>query len=263
MPHIDSHAPGTFCWMELATTDQDAAKKFYSELFGWTPADVPIGPSDVYTMFKLEGRDAAAGYTMRQEDRDRGVPPHWMLYISSDDVNASAQKVRDAGGKVLADPFDVMTFGKMAVIQDPTGAIFAIWQPVTHLGIGIKDQHGTFCWSDLMSPDSKRAQDFYGQVFGWKLVTGENDSSGYLHILNGEKMIGGMPPSEHQPPNTPPHWLLYFLAQNCEESTGKLKELGGRVHAGPMTIPNVGRMSIVADPQGAVFALFEPSPNQR
>lgn len=245
--------------MELATTDQDAAKQFYSALFGWQPADFPMGPDEVYTMFKLEGRDAAAGFTMRKQEREKGIPPHWMIYISTADVHASAARVKELGGKILEGPFDVMTFGKMAVVQDPTGAIFALWQPLSHHGIGIKDQPGTFCWADLMSHDTPRAKDFYESLFGWDINPGD-DATGYLHIRNGENFVGGMPGSEHLPPDTPPHWLMYFLVSRCDESTEKMKQLGGKVYMGPMSIPNVGRISVVSDPQGAVFSLFEPAP---
>src|SRR5436305_9947198 len=128
MPNIDAHAPGAFCWIELATTDQNAAKNFYSGLFGWVSADFPMGPDQFYTMFKLDGRDAAAAYGMDEQMRSRGIPPHWMLYVATDSADASAEKVRTAGGNVTAGPFDVADFGRMAVLQDPTGAMFSVWQ---------------------------------------------------------------------------------------------------------------------------------------
>lgn len=111
-----------------------------------------------------------------------------------------------------------------------------------------------------MTPDVTRAKEFYKALLGWEIAPGENDQSGYLHIKNGETFIGGMPPSEHQPPNTPPHWSIYYLVSKCDESTAKAKQLGGKVRMDPMSIPNVGRMSVVADPQGAMFSLFEASP---
>jgi uncharacterized protein len=108
----------------------------------------------------------------------------------------------------------------------------------------------------LNTPDAKTAGEFYGRVFGWSIDAGQ-DGSGYLHIKNGEEFIGGIPPKEQRDPNAPPHWLIYILVSDCDASTAKAKELGARIYAGPMTIEKVGRITVLADPQGAVFALFQ------
>src|SRR6266446_9393378 len=143
MTHIDKHPPGSFCWIELATTDQKAAKDFYSSLFGWSPQDSPIGPSEFYTIFKLEGRDAAAGYTLREDQRTHGVPPNWMIYITVDSADQAAAKAKQLGGSVVMPPFDVMDLGRMAVIQDPAGAHFCMWQAAKNTGIGIAGVSGS------------------------------------------------------------------------------------------------------------------------
>jgi predicted enzyme related to lactoylglutathione lyase len=257
MAQVEKHAPGSFCWLELSTTDQNAAKNFYGSLFGWAANDFPMGPSEVYTMFQLEGRDAAATYTLNQQMRAEGVPPNWMLYMSVESADVTAAKASDAGGKVLSPPLDVQSFGRMAVIQDPTGANFSVWQPKTHVGTRITGVPGTLCWADLSSADHERAAKFYASVFGWQVEEGQ-DGSGYLHIKNGADFIGGIPPSKYRNPNLPPHWLLYFLVDNCDESASKAKQLGATLHMEPSTMEKVGRMAIVADPQGAVFALFQP-----
>ena len=259
MPHIDSHPPGAFVWVELGTTDQAAAKSFYSSLFGWTPIDAPIGPNEFYTMFRLEGRDAAAGYTLRP-DRSGGAPPHWMLYISVANADEGAARAAQAGGKVVAPPFDVMTAGRMAVIEDPTGATFCIWQPKDNQGIGIAGVDGTLCWADLMTRDVPRARRFYADLFRWEIEAGQNDPSGYLHIKNAGNFIGGIPPVGPQP-GVPAHWLLYFLTSNCDASAEKARGLGAKIHYGPTTMEGVGRWAVVTDPQGAVFALFQPLPH--
>jgi uncharacterized protein len=256
MPNIDKHAPGTFTWVELATTDQNAAKSFYMSLFGWAENTQPIGPNDFYTIFKIDGRDAAAGFTMREDERKMGVPPHWNLYIAVADADQSAKRAAELGGKVLAPPFDVMDAGRMAVIQDPTGAIFQLWQPKRNQGIGIAGAEGTLCWADLSTPDPARAKPFYEGLFGWKISASPNDTSGYLHLQNGEEYIGGMPPASARPPDAPPHWLLYFFVSDVDASAAKAKQLGAAIHMAPMDIQNVGRMAILADPQGAVFSIF-------
>lgn len=261
MPNIDRHAPGDFCWIELATTDQNAAKSFYQDLFGWTVHDSPMGPGQFYSMFQVNGRNAAAAYTIQPEQTSQGVPPHWMLYVSSDNADESTARATQLGGKVLAPAFDVFDFGRMAVLQDPTGATFSIWQPKTHTGIGITGVPGTLCWADLNTRDVARAKDFYSQLFGWQITPGEKDPSGYLHIKTGEHFIGGLPPAEHQNPNAPPHWLPYFTVEDCDATANKAKQRGANIYLAPMTMEGVGRMAVLADPQGAVFAIFKASPH--
>ena len=258
MPHIDKHPPGAFCWIELSTTDQNAAKSFYSSLLGWASQDFPMGPTDFYTMFQLEGRDTAAAYTMRPEERSQGVPPHWMIYIAVESADDAANRAAQLGGRVLGPPFDVYDVGRMAVVQDPTGAIFALWQPKKHTGTGIAGVHGTLCWADLITPNPARAKEFYAGLFGWRFYAGQNDPSGYQHIANGETSIGGIPPAEFRDSNAPPHWLAYFYVSNCDETAAQAKELGGKTLLAPMAIEKVGRMAILADPQGAVFAVIGP-----
>jgi uncharacterized protein len=257
MATIDKHPAGSFCWVELATSDQAAAKKFYGALFGWTPNDMPMGPSDVYTIFRLEGRDAAAGYTLRPDQVAQHVPPHWMLYIQVDNVDSSTAKVAQLGGKVIMPPFDVMDAGRMSVIQDPTGAYFSLWQSNKSAGIGIHSVHGTLCWGDLSTSDTDRAQKFYSGLLGWQFISDEKDPSGYLHIKNGEHMIGGLPPSKYLQPGVPPHWLAYFLVDDVDATANKAKDMGAKFFVPPMTMEGVGRMAIIADPQGAVFAIFK------
>ncbi len=153
-------------------------------------------------------------------------------------------------------PFDVMDFGRMAVIQDPTGAHFCVWQAAKNAGIGIAHVAGTLCWADLSTPDAKRATDFYSGLFGWQIMADEKDKSGYLHIKNGEQFIGGVPPAAHRQPGVPPHWLAYFWVDDVDASAAKAKQLGAKLYVAPMTIENVGRMAVIADPQGAMFAIF-------
>jgi hypothetical protein len=253
---IVKHLPGSFCWIELSTTDQNAAKSFYSSLFGWTAKDLPMGPNDFYTMFQLEGRDTGAAYTMRPEQRSQCVPPHWMIYIAVANADDAAGRATQLGGKVAAPPMDVYDAGRMAVVQDPAGVVFALWQSKTNSGTGIAGVHGTLCWADLVTRDVERAKTFYSGLFGWKISASENDPSGYLHIANGEEFIGGIPPTKFLPPNVPPHWMAYFYVTNCEETAAKNNELGGKTFLAPMAIEKVGRMAVLADPQGAAFAVI-------
>ena len=257
MPHIDKHPPGSFCWIELATTDQNAAKNFYESLLGWAISDMPMGPNDFYTMLQLEGRNTGAAYTLRPEQRSQGVPPHWMIYVSVDSADETANRTAQLGGKVLAPAFDVFDVGRMAVLQDPTGATFSVWQPKKHHGTGIAGVPGTLCWADLSTPDPQRASQFYSDLFHWKIQAEENDPSGYLHIANGDKFIGGIPPAKDHNPQIPAHWLIYISVSDCDKSASQAKQLGATFLLAPMSMENVGRWAILADPQGAVFAIFQ------
>lgn len=257
MTNIDKHPAGSFCWIELNTTDQAAAKTFYSALFGWEANDMPMGPTDFYTIWRLQGRDAAAGCTLRPDQRAQGVPPHWLIYIAVDDADAAAAKAQQLGGTILAPAFDVMDAGRMAVVQDPTGAVFCAWQAKRNTGIGIAQVNGTLRWADLSTPDAKRASDFYSGLFGWQICADPKDTSGYLHIKNGEHFIGGVPPAAYRKPGVPPHWMAYFQVDDVDATANKAKELGASLYLPPMTMEGVGRMSVIGDPQGAVFSIFK------
>jgi predicted enzyme related to lactoylglutathione lyase len=143
------------------------------------------------------------------------------------------------------------------VIQDPTGATFCLWQPKGNAGMRIQGQPGAFCWADLSTADPERAKQFYSGLFGWQLEAGEKDPSGYLHIKNGGNFIGGIPPAQHRDPHSPPHWLIYFAVADVDASAAKAKQLGARLYVEPMSIEGVGRMAVMADPQGAVSAIFK------
>ena len=185
MPNVDKHKPGSFSWIELSTTDQNAAKTFYTSLFGWTVADYPSGPGNVYSIFGLKGRDVGAACTLPPEQRSQGVPPFWMIYIAVANADATVKQASGLGGKILAPAFDVMDLGRMAVIQDPAGVVFSVWQAKQKAGSTIGGEDGTLCWADLSTPDQAGAAKFYAGLFGWKLKAGVNDTSGYLHIQNG------------------------------------------------------------------------------
>jgi predicted enzyme related to lactoylglutathione lyase len=135
--------------------------------------------------------------------------------------------------------------------------MFCLWQAKRNPGIAARDTDGAFCWADLNTPDVKRASDFYSKLLGWKLEKGEKDSSGYLHIKNGETFIGGIPPAELRNQNAPPHWLIYFQTSDCDKTVEKAKASGARVYFGPMSMEGVGRLAVLADPQGADFSVFE------
>src|SRR5438067_1905114 len=140
MSETVAHPPGTFCWWELGTTDADDAKKFYGNLFGWNPNDIPIGENVFYTMLELQGKSVGALYDIK--DDQPGMPAHWRSYVTVESADATAAKAKDLNGSVVVEPFDVMEHGRMAVLQDPTGAMIAAWEPKAHNGAGYVNDVG-------------------------------------------------------------------------------------------------------------------------
>ena len=188
-----------------------------------------------------------------------GIPPHWNSYVTVTNVDESAKKAESLGAKVLAPPFDVMDAGRMAVLQDPTGAVFQIWQPNKHIGAMILSESGALCWTELTTSDPKAAEAFYTRLFGWvPKHGGVGTPMEYTEFsVDGTPSIGMMKKPEQMPAHIPSYWMPYFQVDSCDASTEKAKSLGGRVMVGPQDIPNTGRFTIVNDPQGAKFALFE------
>jgi predicted enzyme related to lactoylglutathione lyase len=254
-----SHAAGTFSWPELATTDQKAGVAFYRALFGWDVNEQPIGPTEVYSMFQVRGKPVGAASTQQPQERQMGVPPHWNSYVTVANVDESAKKAESLGGKVFMPPFDVMDAGRMAVLQDPTGAVFEIWQANRSIGAEILNEPGALCWTELTTTDTKAAEKFYTGLFGWtpKHSTPGSPMEYTEFSVNGQPSIGMMAKPAEMPAHIPSYWMPYFQVADCDASTAKAKELGGRVMVGPQDIPNTGRFTIVTDPQGAMFAVFQ------
>jgi predicted enzyme related to lactoylglutathione lyase len=251
---VNSATPGRFCWIELATSDAEAAKAFYGEVFGWSFRDNDMGEMGKYTIFLKRDRDAAAAYPLMPDQKAQGVPPNWASYVAVLSAEDTAAKAQSLGATVIAPPFDVNDFGRMAVLQDPQGAVFCIWEPKTHIGVTIFGEDGSLCWNELATKDPAASLDFYSKLFGW---TGKV-SPEYTEIHLGETGIGGMRTIAEGDP-TPPNWMPYFLVNDCNAVTDKVQARGGNVCVPPTDIPHVGRFSVVNDPQGAFFAMITPS----
>lgn len=258
MAEFTAHTPGTFSWPELATTDQKGAVAFYRALFGWDLNDVPLGPGETYSMFQLKGKEVSAASTLQQEQRQMGVPPHWNSYVTVKNVDESAKKAQSLGGKLLMPPFDVMDAGRMAVLQDPTGAVFEIWEPKRSIGARILNEPGALCWTELTTSDTKAAESFYTQLFGWvPKHSAPGSPMEYTEFsVGGTPSIGMMAKPEGMPAHIPSYWMPYFQVTSADQSASKGKELGGKVMIGPQDIPGTGRFAILTDPQGAMFAVF-------
>jgi uncharacterized protein len=261
MSVVTQYPAGTPSWVDLGTPDPEAGSQFYSALFGW---QIEEGPPETegYRMCLLNGRPVAGLGPQMNPD----APATWTTYVSVDDADKSAALAREAGGQVLLEPFDVFSFGRMAIILDPIGAAIAMWQPRDHIGAGLVNEAGALCWNELMARDSESATDFYTRVFGWTTQVEDFGSGPYTLFQVAGRNVAGMLPmvGDEWPPDLPSHWMVYFAVDDCDAAAAKVSELGGAVSVPPTDIP-VGRLSVVNDPQGVVFSIikmnqFDPGP---
>ena len=273
MPERDGYIPGVPCWVDSTQPDPDAAAEFYGGLFGWELEDVmPDGSDAKYFMARIRGKDVGA-ISSRQEG-DPG-PPRWNTYIWVDSADDTAIKVRDAGGTVLAEPFDVMDAGRMAVFADPEGAAFSVWQAKEHKGSQIVNEHGSVNFNSLHTRDADAAKAFYDSVFGWgvldvgggglmwtqpdygdhleEIAPGTRENVAAMGGPEGfENVVASIIPLGDDQPDTPPHWSVTFGVDDADATAAQAKELGGTVIVEPTDAPWV-RMTVIADPAGATF----------
>ncbi|MBE7469084.1 MAG: VOC family protein [Anaerolineae bacterium] len=255
MTEMTAYTPGTFCWIDLGTSDAAAAKKFYSELLGWQAVDMPVGPDMTYTMFQIDGKDVAGMY--QQGADEQGIPPHWNSYVSVASVEEIASKAKSLGGTVLAEPLDVLESGRMTVVQDPTGAVVAAWQPQRHIGAQLVNQPGALCWNELATRNPQKSSEFYTQLFGWTAQTQPMGETNYTVFKNGDNMNAGMIEMTAEWGDIPPHWMVYLTVTDCDASAEKVTALGGKILVPPTDIPDMGRFAVVQDPQGAAFSFIK------
>jgi predicted enzyme related to lactoylglutathione lyase len=259
MPSITAHAPGCFCWVELGTTDQAAAVAFYGGLLGWRAHDVPMGDGTFYTVFTLRGLDVAALYGLRAEQRAKGIGPHWLPYVAVANADEAAGRVTGLGGRVLAAPFDVLDVGRTFLIRDPEGTVLACYQAKTHMGLGIMAEPGAVAWCELATRAPDRVGEFYAGLFGWEARPPAHAGISYATWHARGRTVGGMAEVTPKWGEATPHWAVHFQVTDADAAATRALELGGAVLHGPVDAPGLGRLVALRDPQGAAFALLEPS----
>jgi predicted enzyme related to lactoylglutathione lyase len=248
-----SYAPGTPIWVDHTSGDLAGSVKFYTGLFGWQSQDMGEEAGH-YTMFSSNGKTVAA----TTPPMNPGTPPSWSTYISTADVEETARRVNEAGGKTLMGPMQVMDQGSMGFFMDPGGAVFAAWQPAAMQGAQLVNRPVSLSWNELATRDMEGAKAFYSKVFGWGVKANPMpDGSEYIEWqVNGSPVGGGMTMGSMYPPQVPPHWLVYFAVANTDDTVKKAQDLGGKVMAPAMDIPQ-GRFAVLSDPQGAAFAVIQ------
>lgn len=242
---------GAPVWFELASTDQDAATRFYAALLGWAPVDHEIAEGGRYTIFARHGREVAACYSMMEAERAQGVPSHWAVYFRVSDCDATVARARSAGATVAAEPFEVPGQLRMAVLQDPDGAYFCIAQLRQHRGVGVIHEVGTVGWVELATRDVERAGAFYSALFGWELEehAGPSPSRYRVFSVAGEKQ-GGLLEMTAEWGDIPSHWSIYLRVDDVDRTLARATELGGATCVPPFDVPGVGRIARMQDCTG-------------
>lgn len=281
MQVVSSYANGMFCWVDLTTTDPVSAKVFYAKLFGWEYEDRPTDmgipyleqeysqalqtraaeyedrPTDMgipYTNCQIDGYRVAGLVLMPESMQGQNIPPRWTSYIKHDDVDAVAEKVTEAGGTVTMPPMDVMTEGRLLMAQDPAGADFCVWQPKNNTGAHLVNIPNTLVWNELQTRDAPGALRFYHSVFGWDH---DADPSGYYLFKVNEHVHAGMLLIDDSWGDVPPHWTPYFMVADIEATVATVQELGGTILVPVTAIEEMGRFSVIQDPQGGVFVAMQ------
>lgn len=253
---MPAYAPGTPSWIELSSSDTDAAAKFYGELMGWS---VTEGSAETggYRMFQQDGKNVGGLMGHMQE----GQPTAWATYVSVVDAEETAAKVKAAGGTVVVEPMDVTDLGRMAFFSDPTGAVFGIWEPKAFTGADLVNEPGSLCWNEVLTRDAEADKRFYPAVFGW--ATGRPSFEGApesytVWELSGRPVGGMMQMGDEFPAEVPPHWEVCFAVADCDDTVAKARALGATVTTETMDMP-IGRFAGFLDPQGASFTVMQPA----
>lgn len=247
--------PGAFCWVELLTRDTAGARKFYGDLMGWRARDVPTGSGATYTML-MKGERPVAGMMALPEEM-QGAPPCWMSHVYVTDLDARAERAASLGGRVL-NTGTVEGMGRFAVVADPTGAVLCLWQPNGPMPGPVYQEPGGLAWNELWTADPEKAVAFYQGLFGWAGRPHEMAPSYTVFVNDGQGCGGMMPMSEEAARSgAPPLWMVYLGVEEADASVERAVSLGARVLAPPTDIPKVGRFAVLADPQGAAFAILE------
>ncbi|MEM1416922.1 MAG: VOC family protein [Myxococcota bacterium] len=245
---MGGHANGSFCWVDLAAHDYDGAVGFYGTIFGWTHEPAPPG-GPRYGMFK-DGDAVVAGIGEMAPEMKAVMPSVWNSYVQTADARATVAKAKELGGEVVFDAYETPGgTGTLAFLKDPTGAVFALWQPAAHTSPAKLGEPFACCWQELATRDPEAAQAFYGALFGWTFTPGSSPEVVYF-ISNGDQMIGHFIRMNEQWGDLPPAWTPYFAVKDTDATCEAVKAAGGTVPVEGTDIP-AGRFAVIGDVQKA------------
>jgi predicted enzyme related to lactoylglutathione lyase len=252
MAERTGYAPGTPSWVDLTTPDLEGSLRFYGGLFGWEFEDAGEAAGH-YHQALLRGKRVAG---IGPNPPESPAVTFWSTYFSGSDVDAHATAITAAGGQVSFGPTDVMDQGRMLVAQDPSGAMFGVWEARAHAGAQLVNEHAALAWNELIGNDLDAATRFYGAVFGIEFKPlPEPPDVAYRTMHVGDAIVGGI---SGMGGDGPPHWLTYFTYDEVDAGFGRARELGAEMVGEPFDSP-YGRYARLRDPQGGLFALIQSS----
>jgi predicted enzyme related to lactoylglutathione lyase len=251
---------GAFCWVELATTDDEAAKDFYTGLFNWSYDSEKL-PGDMGNYHSgLVNKSPAAGiFKITKDMAKMGIPPHWGSYIRVESVDQSVAKAKELGAEILQPGMDVFEAGRMAALKDPCGAKIHIWEKKSSAGAAVQNETtGAFSWNELWTNDLDKAKKFYCNLFGWTAKDSKFDGKTYISFTHKDGYpAGGMMEIDEDMGNLVPHWGIYFTVGDVTKAINYSKENGGKLHFGPHPVEGVGEFAFIQDPQGASLGVIQ------
>jgi predicted enzyme related to lactoylglutathione lyase len=249
---------GRLMWVELMTSDVEAAKAFYPDVVGWTVTtfDGPFGQYSMWT--RPDGGSMGGVAPLAPKDEAQGLPPHWVLYIGSSKLEDAVARAERLGGKAVTPVVDMPNIGRVRIMHDAQGAMFAFYEPVAPpTEAEGEPRPGAVSWIELATTDSEAALGFYQDLFGWKNT--ENMDMGPMgtYRMFGRHLgsMGGMMNKPREMADAPPHWALYFLVSDVPAAISRVTAGGGKVLNGPMDVPGGDTIANCTDPQGAAFSL--------
>ena len=256
---MTKHEPGMFSWADLATPDFESSKAFYTSLLELEHEDAPVGDGMMYSMLKKNGKGVCAMYNMVEEMKAMtGGRAAWRLYFTVENTDEMVEKAKELGASVFAGPMDVFTAGRMAVLHDPTGAEFAVWQPMDHIGAGVFGEPGALCWAELYTNDTAAAASSYADLFGWSANTAPSPTGANYTMFSVEgRPVGGMLAIQPEWGGVSPNWSVYLGTDGLDAAIEKAKSMGGTSSMPIMEVPEIGRFTMLHDPHGSNFTLME------
>ncbi|MFC0117631.1 VOC family protein [Pseudoalteromonas xiamenensis] len=259
MAIVSSSPVHTFCWAELCSSDWKAAKQFYQILFNWTSIDQPIGADCFYTITQKDGVDVAAMYQMMASQQAEQIQSHWLLYIAVNNVDEMAVKATALGAEIIHGPHDVPGAGRMVMLNEPGGAVFALWQGSEHMGTQRKLETNVPYWHELASKNASKSRAFYSALFDWEVQIKPMEGMEYSLFCQHGQPIAGLMEMTEEWGDIPAHWMVYFAVANTDAMVDNVINLGGEVCVPATDIPEVGRFAVITDPSGAVFSIIQSS----
>ena len=256
---VEKHQPGMFSWADLATTDRKGSTGFYTQLLEVEHKSIPVGIGVFYTILRKNEKSCAAIYDMPSQMRKTGGRTAWKAYFTVESADAAAARAVELGGTVLQGPFNVFLEGRTALIQDPTGAVFSVWEPKRGIGAQLFGEPGALAWCELYTSDTGGASDFYAGLFGWSSAPGPAavGAGEYLVQMIDDQPAAGMMAIREEWGEMPPSWSIYFAVADLDDARKRAKTLGATETTPPMEVEDVGRFVGLQDPQGAYVTIMQ------